>query len=87
MDSERHVGDLGNLKTDEKGNAYLATTDTQIKLFGEDSVVGRSCVVHAGEDDLGRGGHKDSSTTGNSGARVACGVIALSADFKNLPPK
>ncbi len=24
FDQERHVGDLGNLKTDEKGNAYFA---------------------------------------------------------------
>jgi hypothetical protein len=28
-----------------------------------------------GQDDLGKGGHKDSLTTGNAGGRVACGVI------------
>jgi len=37
-----------------------------------DNIVGRSIVVHAGEDDLGLGGATDSLTTGNAGARVAC---------------
>ena len=44
-------------------------------LYGAYSVLGRSCVLHADEDDLGRGGHKLSKTTGNAGARIACGVI------------
>jgi Cu-Zn family superoxide dismutase len=35
---------------------------------------------------IGMGGHPDSKTTGNSGARVACGVIALSKSFKTIPP-
>lgn len=33
--------------------------------------------VHADEDDLGRGGHELSKTTGNAGGRVACGVIGI----------
>ena len=84
MDTERHVGDLGNLKTDERGNTFLALNDTQIKLFGEESVVGRSCVVHEDTDDLGRGGFPDSKTTGHAGARVACGIIGLTNEFKNI---
>eukprot|EP01017_Pseudomicrothorax_dubius_P018588 TRINITY_DN2054_c0_g1_i1.p1 TRINITY_DN2054_c0_g1~~TRINITY_DN2054_c0_g1_i1.p1 ORF type:complete len:194 (+),score=20.62 TRINITY_DN2054_c0_g1_i1:26-607(+) len=83
-DTERHVGDLGNLVTDDKGVAHLSIKDTQIKLFGDTTVVGRSCVVHADEDDLGRGIHPDSTTTGHSGARIACGVIALSNAFKTI---
>ena len=51
--------------------------DKQVSLYGEYSIVGRSVVVHAQEDDLGRTDHPDSKTTGNSGARVACGVIGL----------
>ena len=56
--------------------------DTLVKLQGEYSVIGRSMVVHAGEDDLGRGGNAESKKTGNAGARLACGVIALSGPFE-----
>ncbi|XP_076374045.1 superoxide dismutase [Cu-Zn]-like isoform X3 [Tachypleus tridentatus] len=34
-------------------------------------------LVHADQDDLGRGGHELSKTTGNAGGRVACGVIGI----------
>uniref|UniRef100_A0A481XUX3 Superoxide dismutase [Cu-Zn] n=1 Tax=Philasterides dicentrarchi TaxID=282688 RepID=A0A481XUX3_9CILI len=87
LDQERHVGDLGNLKTDEKGNAYQATKDKLVTLYGEFSVLGRSCVVHQNKDDEGKGGHELSLTTGNSGPRVACGVIGIAAEFKNITPK
>ena len=33
--------------------------------------------MHADADDLGKGGHELSLTTGNSGARVGCGVIGI----------
>lgn len=74
---ERHVGDLGNLIADPFGNAYMCFSDKLISLYGQYSIVGRSVVVHAEEDDLGKTNHPDSSKTGNSGARVACGVIGL----------
>jgi len=34
-------------------------------------------VIHEGVDDLGRGGHEQSKTTGNAGGRLACGVIGI----------
>lgn len=34
--------------------------------------------VHAGTDDLGKGGHDDSLTTGHAGGRLGCGVIGIS---------
>lgn len=37
--------------------------------------------VHADPDDLGRGGHELSKTTGNAGGRLACGVIGVTKWF------
>ncbi|KAL1928359.1 hypothetical protein VTP01DRAFT_2715 [Rhizomucor pusillus] len=76
-DEERHVGDLGNVVAGADGNATLKVTDNQIKLIGPQSVIGRTIVVHAAEDDLGKGGHELSKTTGNAGDRWACGVIGV----------
>ncbi|KAF1985353.1 copper/zinc binding superoxide dismutase [Aulographum hederae CBS 113979] len=78
-DSERHVGDLGNFKTDGQGNGEGTITDKFIKLVGPESVIGRTVVVHAGTDDLGKGGHAESKKTGNAGGRPACGVIGISS--------
>ena len=49
---------------------------------GVHDVAGRAIVVHAGEDDLGRGVGDladGSKKTGNAGARVACGIIELNS--------
>lgn len=56
----------------------LFLIDGLLSLIGANSVIGRAVVVHAGEDDLGKGGHDDSLTTGHAGGRVACGVIGIS---------
>ncbi|CAO3682075.1 unnamed protein product [Umbelopsis ramanniana] len=77
-DSVRHVGDLGNVVADNEGKAVFKTQDNLVKLIGPQSVIGRTLVVHAGEDDLGKGGHELSKTTGNAGDRWACGVIGVS---------
>ncbi|KAH9246995.1 hypothetical protein BASA81_015426 [Batrachochytrium salamandrivorans] len=80
QDAERHAGDLGNIVAGEDGVARVDLVDANIPLFGPGTIVGRSLVVHDGEDDLGRGGHPDSLKTGNAGGRAACAVVALAAE-------
>ena len=66
----RHVGDMGNVEADASGTAKLDYLDHNMSLaHGQESIIGRSVVVHAKEDDL------KSQPAGDSGARVACGVI------------
>ena len=45
--------------------------DSVASLHGQFSVVNRAIVVHAGEDDLGRGGDAESLKTGNAGEFLA----------------
>uniref|UniRef100_A0A2P1JJ50 Superoxide dismutase [Cu-Zn] n=1 Tax=Hymenophyllum caudiculatum TaxID=295381 RepID=A0A2P1JJ50_9MONI len=79
-DDNRHAGDLGNIVAGPDGVAETTIKDYQIPLSGPDSVIGRAFVVHELEDDLGKGGHELSSTTGNAGGRLACGVVGLTPD-------
>jgi len=76
-DSERHVGDLGNVEAPSSGDLEVKISDSQVSLVGQHSVIGRAIVVHEKEDDLGKGGHELSKTTGNAGGRLACGVIGI----------
>ncbi|XP_071937835.1 superoxide dismutase [Cu-Zn] [Coffea arabica] len=76
-DENRHAGDLGNITVGEDGTASFNIVDKQIPLSGPLSVIGRAVVVHGDPDDLGKGGHELSKTTGNAGGRVACGIIGL----------
>jgi len=72
----RHVGDLGNLRTDVNGCAKYRFYDNVIQLRGDKSnILGRGLIIHADPDDCGMGGHEDSLTTGHSGKRIACAVI------------
>lgn len=76
-DQDRHVGDLGNVEAGDNGIAKVKITDKVISLEGEHSIIGRTLVVHADPDDLGKGGHELSKSTGNAGARLACGVVGI----------
>uniref|UniRef100_G3E253 Superoxide dismutase [Cu-Zn], chloroplastic n=1 Tax=Scutellaria baicalensis TaxID=65409 RepID=G3E253_SCUBA len=76
-DEVRHAGDLGNIVANAEGVAEVTIVDNQIPLSGPNSVVGRAFVVHELEDDLGKGGHELSLSTGNAGGRLACGVLGL----------
>lgn len=89
-DLERKVGDLGNIVADKKGVAKGEMVDHLVKLSGKTSVIGRSVIVHADADDLGKGDNSKadlkppqngfvSLVTGNAGGRLAGGEI------KSLP--
>ncbi|XP_078148201.1 superoxide dismutase [Cu-Zn], chloroplastic-like isoform X2 [Carex rostrata] len=75
-DEIRHAGDLGNIIANSEGVAEATIVDNQIPLSGPNSVI-RAFVVHELKDDLGKGGHELSLTTGNAGGRLACGVVGL----------
>uniref|UniRef100_F1AG60 Superoxide dismutase [Cu-Zn] n=1 Tax=Brachymyrmex patagonicus TaxID=604570 RepID=F1AG60_9HYME len=76
-DTVRHVGDLGNVQTSSQGETTVNITDNIISLSGPNSILGRAVVVHSDEDDLGKGNSTLSSTTGNAGSRLACGVVGI----------
>ena len=80
-EKERHVGDLGNLETDNKGIANYTFFDSVIKLRGtKTNIIGRGLIIHADPDDCGKGNNADSLKTGNSGKRIACAVIGYSKE-------
>jgi len=67
-----HAGDLGNITADASGNVKTEITAHGITVDKSNTgIIGRSIVVHAKEDDL------KSDPSGNSGARVAAGVIEM----------
>jgi Cu-Zn family superoxide dismutase len=71
MDKMHHAGDLGNLEADVNGNATLDYIDPMLAMRGDYSIIGLSVVVHQNEDDL------KTQPSGNSGPRIACGVIGI----------
>jgi Cu-Zn family superoxide dismutase len=78
---ERHVGDLGNIATNNKGEAKYTFFDNVIKLRGtKANIIGRGLIIHADEDDCGNGGNAESLKTGNAGKRIACAVIGYAKE-------
>lgn len=73
---ERHAGDLiNNLTSDSNGNFKYVYCDPLLTLYGNNSIIGRSVIIHEKQDDLGLGNNEDSKKTGNAGGRVACSNI------------
>ena len=71
--ADHHTGDMPMLVADANGNAALTTELAGMTIgSGATDVVGRAVIVHKDPDDF------KTQPTGNSGARVACGVIAKS---------
>ncbi len=66
---EHHAGDLPALKADGAGTATL---DSRVRglAAGPNEFAGKALIVHLSADDY------TTQPTGNSGARIACGVIS-----------
>lgn len=67
--SPHHAGDIPNVQADASGRARVDAHVAGVSLGGADDILGRSLIVHADPDDYA------SQPSGNSGARIACGVI------------
>lgn len=68
--SEHHAGDIPNLVADAGGKVRYSAEVDFLALTGTNGVIGRSVVIHADPDDY------KSQPAGNSGKRIACGVVA-----------
>ena len=65
-----HAGDLPSLKADANGVATFSVESEALSLGGgANDVTGRAIIVHRDPDDY------TTQPTGNSGARLACGVV------------
>jgi Cu-Zn family superoxide dismutase len=75
-----HAGDVPNIDVDEDGRGHVVYTNADVTLAERDgdhaagSILGRSIVLHADEDDY------STDPAGASGARIACGVIEAHED-------
>lgn len=68
--SEHHAGDLPSLKADATGRARFSFQSATLSVgSGKADVLGRGLIVHRDPDDY------KTQPTGNSGPRLACGVI------------
>lgn len=69
-----HAGDMNNFTVKANGTARLTITDARVNLGTDSSSLftngGTALVIHAAADDM------KTDPSGNSGARIACGVIA-----------
>ena len=78
--SNRHAGDFGNIEANPFGFAkVLIEIPRGSSLFGTNTLIDRTLVIHADEDTL------DPTTTfGNAGSRLACGIIKdMTSEFQN----
>ena len=69
-----HAGDIDNIVADASGVAHVNAHVMGVSLGGgaANDIAGRAFVVHAAPDDYA------TQPSGNSGARIACGVITVS---------
>ena len=69
-ESERHLGDLGNIEVlpDGTGTSDILVRGATLRQGDPNSFLGRAVIVHERQDD-------GSQPSGNAGGRIGCGVI------------
>jgi len=76
----RHAGDLINNLQVQSGKVFnYEYEDALLTLYGKDSILGRSVVIHNGIDDQGFGHDASSLITGNAGGRLTCAIIGIAS--------
>lgn len=77
---QKHVGDLGNLITNEKGTAIFGFRMTGVPLDDSPtSILGKALIIHTQPDDF------TTQPAGGAGERVACGVIRVAPEGRQMP--
>jgi Cu-Zn family superoxide dismutase len=93
---ESHAGDMINNIVPKNKKFSFSYIDNRITLFGniDQTIIGRSVVIHEGKDDLGMGGldkdgnvideeaREESLKTGSAGKRMACAIIGIAKSGK-----
>lgn len=67
--TERHLGDMGNIETDQNGVGKKVVILPKNQIDDLNLIIGKSVLIHAAADDL------KTQPSGNSGERIACGLI------------
>jgi Cu-Zn family superoxide dismutase len=67
--AEHHTGDMPMLQADASGNASVNVVLSGMAIGSGNDITDKAVIIHKDPDDY------KTQPTGNSGARVACGVI------------
>lgn len=69
--AQYHSGDIGNIELDSTGlgSVTITTNRWSISDTSKNNIIGRGIIIHGGVDDY------TTQPTGNSGARIGCGII------------
>jgi Cu/Zn superoxide dismutase len=62
-DDNRYIRDLGDIDVHSDGRVVHTKLNDKISLFGSDSIIGRTLVIHEIEDGRREGSVEDSRTT------------------------